>query len=103
MTGAVFSEVTEQFFQHNLLMSSEFRVGGTRVDLKKINCPLLNVIGEYDDVVPPRSSSALGVAVGSRDWSDLVYPAGHVGTAVSGGAQRKLWPQVGQWLAARNN
>ncbi len=103
MTGAVFSEVTEQLFRHNLLMSSEFRVGGTRVDLKRINCPLLNVIGEYDDVVPPRSSAALGAAVSSRDWSDLIYPAGHVGTAVSGGAQRKLWPQVGQWLAARNN
>ena len=103
MAGAMFREVTDQLFGHNLLMRSEFRVGGTRVDLKNIACPLLNVIGEHDDVVPPSSSAALGEAVGSRDWSNLTYPAGHVGTAVSGGAQRKLWPQVAQWLAARNN
>jgi polyhydroxyalkanoate synthase len=102
MTGAIFREVTEQLFRHNRLMQSEFRIGGTRVDLKKITCPLLNIMGEYDDVVPPRSSSALGESAGSRDWSNLAYPAGHVGTAVSGGAQRKLWPQVGQWLASRN-
>ncbi|HKD68018.1 MAG TPA: alpha/beta fold hydrolase [Candidatus Binataceae bacterium] len=102
MTGAIFREVTEQLFRHNLLMRSEFRIGGTRVDLKNITCPLLNVIGEYDDVVPPRSSVALEEATASRDWSNLRYPAGHVGTAVSGGAQRKLWPQVAQWLASHN-
>ncbi len=102
MTGAIFREVSEQFFRRNLLMRSEFKIGGTRVDLKNIRCPLLNVIGDYDDVVPPRSSIAMGEAVGSRDWSDLRYPAGHVGTAVSGGAQRKLWPQVAQWLVSRN-
>lgn len=103
MTGTVFSEVTEQFFQRNLLMHSEFRIGRTRVDMKKISCPVLNVIGEYDDVVPPRSSAVLSEVVGSRDKSDLTYPAGHVGTAVSASAQRKLWPQVAQWLASRNN
>jgi poly(3-hydroxyalkanoate) synthetase len=59
-------------------------------------------MGEYDDVVPPRSSIALGEAVASRECSNLNYPAGHVGTAVSGGAQRKLWPQVAQWLASHN-
>src|SRR5579883_1821368 len=102
MTGAIFREVTDQLFRHNRLMRSEFRVGGTRVDLKKIACPLLNVMGQHDDVVPPQSSIALGEAAGSRDWSNLSYPAGHVGTAVSGGAQRKLWPQVGEWLMSRN-
>jgi polyhydroxyalkanoate synthase len=102
LTGAIFHEVTEQLFGRNLLMRSEFRVGGARVDLKSIRCPLLNVMGEYDDVVPPRSSIALGEAVASRECSNLNYPAGHVGTAVSGGAQRKLWPQVAQWLASHN-
>jgi polyhydroxyalkanoate synthase len=102
MTGTIFREVTEQFFRGNLLLQSQLRIGGTRVNLKKITCPLLNVVGEYDDVVPPRSSLALSEAAASSDWSNLTYPAGHVGTAVSGGAQRKLWPQVGQWLASRN-
>jgi polyhydroxyalkanoate synthase subunit PhaC len=102
MTGAIFREVTEQLFRHNRLLRSEFRVGGARVDLSKINCPLLNVIGQQDDVVPPRSSIALSEAVGSRDWSTWNYPAGHVGTVVSSGAHRKLWPQVGRWLASNN-
>jgi polyhydroxyalkanoate synthase subunit PhaC len=102
MTGAIFREVADQLFRHNLLIRSDFRVGGTRVDLKNITCPLLNVIGEYDDVVPPRSSIAIEAATASRDLSNLLYPAGHVGMAVSGGAQRKLWPQVAQWLGSHN-
>ena len=101
MTGAIFREVTAQLFRHNLLMQSEFRVGGTRVDLKNITCPLLNVIGEYDDVVPPRSSIAI-----EEPWPvamcNLRYPAGHVGTAVSGVRAQKLWPQVADWLGSHN-
>lgn len=102
MTGTIFREVADQLFGRNLLIRSEFRVGDTRIDLKNITCPLLNVIGEYDDVVPPRSSSAIGAATASRDTIELLYPAGHVGTAVSGGAQRKLWPQVAKWLESHN-
>src|SRR5262249_60982829 len=101
--GEIFREGAAQSLGPNLLMGSQFRVGGVRVDLRKITCPLLNVIGEHDDVVPPRSSFALSEATGSRDCRTLTYPAGHVGTAVSGGAQRKLWPEVAQWLAAHNN
>jgi polyhydroxyalkanoate synthase subunit PhaC len=102
MTGTIFREVADQLFGRNLLIRSEFRVGDTRIDLKNITCPLLNVIGEYDDVVPPRSSFAIGAATASRDAIELLYPAGHVGTAVSGGAQRKLWPRVAKWLESHN-
>ena len=70
--------------------------------MKNITCPLLNVIGEYDDVVPPRSSFAIESVTASRDLSKLQYPAGHVGTAVSASAQRKLWPHVAEWLGSHN-
>jgi polyhydroxyalkanoate synthase subunit PhaC len=102
MTGAIFREVADQLFRRNLLIRSEFRVGDTYVDLKNITCPLLNVIGEYDDVVPPRSSFAIEAVTASRDLGKLQYPAGHVGTAVSGSAQRKLWPHVVEWLGSHN-
>lgn len=102
MAGEVFRELTEQLFRHNRLVRSEFQVGAARAELKEIECPLLNVIGEHDDVVPMRASLPLGESVASRDWSNLIFPAGHVGTTVSSAAQRKLWPEVGRWLAQRN-
>jgi polyhydroxyalkanoate synthase len=94
--------VTRDIFQKNLLKKGEFSVGGERVDLGNIVCPLLNAIGEFDDVVFPASSLPLIDFVGSEDKRNLTFPAGHIGMVVSGGAQKQFWPQVGAWLAARD-
>ena len=59
---------------------------------------VLNVLGEYDDVVHPQASLPLTDLVGSTDKRNLVFPVGHIGVVVSSSAQKKLWPQVGAWL-----
>jgi len=41
--------------------------------------------------------------VASRDKHNLIFPVGHIGVVVSGGAHRKLWPQVGAWLKKRDH
>jgi polyhydroxyalkanoate synthase subunit PhaC len=70
--------------------------------LRRVTCPLLNVVAEYDDVVHPSSSFGLVDHVGSEDKRTLPFPTGHLGAVVSAGAIAKLWPQVGQWLAQRD-
>jgi len=98
LAGQIFLEVTKGIFQKNLLTQNRLQVGGKAVDLKRITCPVLNMVGEYDDVVHPTSSLPFPDLIGSADKANLLFPAGHIGTVVSSGAQKKLWPQVGQWL-----
>lgn len=101
LAGRIFQETLKGVFQENLLMQNRLPVGGERVDLTQITCPVLNVIGEYDDVVHPTSSLPLPELIGSADKANLLFPTGHIGVAVSAGAHKKLWPQIGRWLKER--
>jgi polyhydroxyalkanoate synthase len=98
LAGQLFREVSTNVFQQNQLAQGRLRTGGRVVNLKQITCPVLNVIGEHDDVVHPKSSLPLLDFIGSRDAQNLVFPTGHIGVVVSSGAHKKLWPQVGRWL-----
>jgi polyhydroxyalkanoate synthase subunit PhaC len=98
LAGQIFRELTRDLFQHNLLAQGQLQVGGQTVDLQRITCPVLNILGEYDDVVHPQTSLPLTDLVGSDDKRNLVFPVGHIGVVVSSSAQKKLWPQVGAWL-----
>jgi polyhydroxyalkanoate synthase subunit PhaC len=102
LAGQIFQETLKGIFQQNLLVQNRLPVGNKRVDLKRITCPVLNVIGEYDDVVHPTYSLPLPKLIGSADKANLLFPTGHIGVVVSAAAHKKLWPQVGQWLKARS-
>ena len=101
LAGRIFREMATEIFGRNRLCENALEVGGRKVDVASIACPVLNIIGEYDDVVPPASSRPFIDAVGSRDKQNLEFPNGHMGLAVSGAAQAKLWPEVGAWLKQR--
>jgi polyhydroxyalkanoate synthase subunit PhaC len=102
MAGQIFLE-TSQMTRNNSLMKSEMKLGGQVVDLKAIEMPLLNVIGDRDDIVNPHSSEPLIGTVSSEDKQNLHYPTGHMGAAVSADSLKNLWPQITGWLAARDN
>jgi len=98
LAGQIFRELHGDLLQRNLLAQNRMQVGGRLVDLKQITCPVLNIAGEHDDVVHPQASLPLLDLVGSQDKEPLLFPAGHIGVVVSSSAQKKLWPQVGEWL-----
>ncbi len=102
LAGQIFRELTKELFHQNLLAQGQFKVGGQVVDLKNIHCPVLNIIGEHDDVVHPHASLPLADATSSKDKQTLVFPAGHLGVIVSSSAHKKLWPQVMTWLKERD-
>jgi len=102
LAGKIFREMTGDIFKRNLLAKGEMKIAGRPVDLQNINCPLLNVVADLDDVVHPRSSLGLPEKVGSTDKRNLTFPVGHLGAVVSAGAIKKLWPEVGGWLADRD-
>lgn len=98
LAGQIFRELYTDLMQQNLLAQNRMQVGRRQVDLKRITCPVLSIVGEHDDVVDPQASLPLVDLVGSRDKGTLLFPAGHLGVVVSGSAQKQLWPQVGAWL-----
>jgi polyhydroxyalkanoate synthase subunit PhaC len=102
LAGQIYREMSQLIFKNNALKHGELRVGDNLVHLGRITCPLLNIVAEQDDVVHPRSSLGLLEHVGSNDKCNICFPTGHIGAVVSSGAIGKLWPQIGQWLAERD-
>ena len=103
MAGQLFREVAIEIFAQNRLVRGEFAVGGEPINLRRIICPLLNILGRFDELVPPRAGEPLTQLVRSRDRQTVAFPSSHVGAAVGLAAHERLWPAVGQWLAVRDS
>ena len=100
--GETFREFIRDCFQKNLLIQNKMVVGGTRVDLKKLTMPLLNIYGKFDHLVPPEACELLTGAVGSEDTEDICLNTGHIGIYVSARCQKEFTPKITQWLAERD-
>ncbi len=100
--GEVFREFVKYLYQQNLLVRGEMPVGRHLVDLKRITCPVLNLMATGDDLVPCAQSEPFNDLVGSEDRSTMKLSAGHIGLAMGTKAQKELWPEVCRWLAERS-
>lgn len=100
--GEVYREFAKYLFQQNLLTQNKLRVGRHTVDLRKINCPVMNLMAKFDDLVPVAQSECFNDLVSSTDKEQIIWPAGHIGLAVGGKSQKELWPRVVNWLEKRS-
>jgi len=100
--GEAFRQFIRDFYQDNKLVKGGLEIGGRKVDLKRITCPVLNIYAEQDHLVPPSASRPMGKLVGTRDYTELAFKGGHIGIYVSGRSQREVPPAIHQWLQARN-
>lgn len=88
-------------YQKNKLVQNELELCGRTVDLRNVTMPILNVYAEDDHIVPPATSRALKDKVGSKDYTELALPGGHVGVFVGGRSQKLLGPGIAEWLQKR--
>jgi polyhydroxyalkanoate synthase len=100
--GEAIRQFTNDLYKKNLLIKNKLVIGGRRVDLKKIDMPLLNIYAEQDHLVPPSSTKPLNDAVSSKDETLFAFPGGHIGIYVSSRSQTELAPAVSEWLAKRS-
>ncbi|MES9965383.1 MAG: class III poly(R)-hydroxyalkanoic acid synthase subunit PhaC [Candidatus Sedimenticola sp. 20ELBAFRAG] len=100
--GETFRQFIKDFYQDNGLLNGTVKLGDRMVDLKNIKCPVLNIFAEQDHLVPPDASRALKGQTGSKDYTELSFPGGHIGIYVSGKAQKTVPPAIGDWLDARS-
>ncbi len=99
--GETYREFIKQFYQQNGLVKGTVQIGNRTVDLMNITVPVLNIFAADDHLVPPDSSRALGGCIGTKDYTELEFPGGHIGIYVSGKAQKMIPPAVGEWLDQR--
>ncbi len=88
-------------YKENQLIKGEFVLAGEKVDLKNITMPVLNVYAERDHIIPPPCSKALKNHIGSKDYTELELPSGHVGIYVSSKLQDVVGDNIFDWLSTR--
>jgi polyhydroxyalkanoate synthase len=102
VAGETFREFVKKLYQGNELVRGVFHLGDRRVDLRRIECPLLLLTAKSDHLVTPPSTEGILPHVGSRDIKSMTIDGGHVGLVVGGKAQQTLWPEATRWLADRS-
>jgi polyhydroxyalkanoate synthase subunit PhaC len=96
--GAAFQQMVHMFLRDNAFVNGTARVDGRPAKLSNVDVPILNVIAERDDVVPPASSAALAQLVPFELYEEFRINAGHVGLVLGRAASRTTIPRVIEWL-----
>ena len=99
--GEVVRQWSKDLYQGNKLVRNELVLGGKKVNLKRITMPVLNIYAEGDVVVPNSCSQGMQGRFGTKDYTELGVPGGHIGTFVGGKAQKILAPSIVKWLTER--
>ena len=99
--GEVFRQWFKDLYQDNKLVRNELVLGGRTVDLRNITMPVLNVYATGDTIIPVACSRGVGERFGTKDYTEVPVPGGHIGTFVGGKAQKILAPTIAEWFKAR--
>jgi polyhydroxyalkanoate synthase len=102
VAGETFREFVKKLYQSNELVRGALRLGNHRIELDRIDCPLLVLTAKNDHLVAPSSTEGILPHVRSRDVERMGIDAGHVGLVVGGKAHASFWPKATEWLAQRS-
>ncbi|WP_152040428.1 class III poly(R)-hydroxyalkanoic acid synthase subunit PhaC [Salinigranum salinum] len=102
LAGSTYVQFLEDVYQRNDLYENELELDGKHVDLDEITMPVLQVIGEYDHLIPPEASRPFNDAIPSDDATIMEASTGHIGLSVSSKSHANLWPDVAAWFAERS-
>jgi polyhydroxyalkanoate synthase len=97
-----FREWVTWLYKENRLVRGRLRLRGRRVDLARIEQPLLVVTARADHIAPPSNSQPLLDLTSSSDVEHFDRPGGHIGLMAGSRARREIWPDVADWLASRS-
>ena len=94
--GAFYLWIVEHLFRDNELFLGRLEIGGERVDLGRISCPLNLLAGAEDHITPPAQLFALTDAVSTppEQIVERVAQGGHLGLFMGSRALRDDWPPV---------
>ena len=102
--GAFNLWIVEHLFMENRLVNGTLEIGGERVDLGRIDCPLFLLGGARDHITPPTQvfAAADHVSTPAADVEKLVNSGGHLGLFMGSEALREQWPPMLAAVYARS-
>ncbi|ELZ17877.1 poly(R)-hydroxyalkanoic acid synthase subunit PhaC [Haloterrigena salina JCM 13891] len=103
VAGEAYEEFIRDIYQDNKLYNNELYLGDERVDVSNIDMPVLQIVAEYDHLIPPGASKPFNEVIGSDDTEVMEFATGHIGMSVSSRSHEELWPQVSEWFEERSN
>ncbi len=95
--GACFRQTVDWFMKDDRLVEGRVSMGGRNVEIGSISCPVLNVVGDADHIVPPESTAPIRNVIPQIE--DMHFRSGHVGLIIGRSAQRDSIPHISAWLA----
>ncbi|MBX0322439.1 class III poly(R)-hydroxyalkanoic acid synthase subunit PhaC [Halomicroarcula sp. F13] len=102
VAGDAYVQFLEDVYQDNKLYKNELELDGKHVDLENIDMPVLQLMGEYDHLIPPEASKPFTDVIPSEDTKTIEFSTGHIGLSVSSSTHADLWPEVAEWYSERN-
>ena len=104
ISGAFYLWIVEHLFVENRLVGGTLEIGGERVDLGRIECPLFLLGGARDHITPPAQVFAAADHVGTPrgDIETHVNSGGHLGLFMGSEALREQWPPMLAAVFARS-
>jgi len=103
VAGETYTQFLRDIYQDNKLYRNELELDGKRIDVDDLQMPILQILGEYDHLIPPSASKPFNDVVPSDDVTTIEYSTGHIGLSVSSSSHENVWPQVCSWFAERND
>jgi poly(3-hydroxybutyrate) depolymerase len=102
--GAFYLWIVEHLFRDNALLRGDLEIGGERVDLSRITCPLNLLAGATDHITPPDQVFALADAVSTPPDEVVrrVSTGGHLGLFMGREALEEHWPPLLAQVAERS-
>ncbi len=100
--GATIKQFVNDLYRDNKLIKGELMIGDQKVDLKKINMPLLVVYATKDTQVPVAAAKDLEKYVSSLDKETHAIQTGHIGMFVSGKSAKQVAPLIANWTKERS-
>jgi polyhydroxyalkanoate synthase len=100
--GATLSQFIKDMYQDNKLIKGELELGGEKVNLKNIKCPVLCACADKDHLVPLSASEPFIDALGSKDKTFQHFNTGHIGMFTSSKSRTEIIPGIIKWIKDRS-
>jgi poly[(R)-3-hydroxyalkanoate] polymerase subunit PhaC len=101
--GRAYSEWITSMYKENRLVRGRMRLRGERVDLGRVEQPLLVVTAGADHIAPRPGTMPIFDLVSSDDVTHLDRPGGHIGLMAGSQAREQIWPEIADWLSERSD
>lgn len=94
--GAFYLWIVEHLFRDNELIAGQLEVGGERIDLGRISCPLNLLAGADDHITPPDQVFALADYAATKETDVLrdTSAGGHLGLFMGRESLQNHWPPL---------